>query len=269
VIFASYNQTTADRIIRERIHAITDIKGWVVVSSDNEVLDEAEAAGLRGMKCAQFAELLQRPLEEKPHPSENPNLRFTEKEVDEWMGIFGVEDEGIWEDEPEGKPVPPKGGVLSLRAADMPKPELAPKAKEVKSDVDEWIEVFGEESSKEPTQKAERIIPRGGIKPIKKADPEKDREVDITMKGSDLKVSENSVAAWLEVFGDEDKTREATDPAFQKSDPEKQGRYKNKDGKYEPTVHERMGTAEDIHLNRGEVDAWMDVFGLNDKDEES
>lgn len=263
VIFASYQKTTADKIIRERIREITDIKGWVVVSSDNEVLDDAEAAGMRGMKCAQFAELLQRPLEEKPHPSENPNLRFSEKEVDEWMGIFGVEveDEGTWEDEPEAKKVPPKA---------EPKPAPVAKAKEVKTDVDEWLDVFGEETSKEPTQKAERIIPRGGVKPIRKADPEKDREVDISMKGSDLKVSENSVAAWMEVFGEEDRERQPTDPAFQRDDPEKQGRYKNKDGKYEPTVHKRMATSEDIHLNRGEVDAWMDVFGFKEdkKDEE-
>lgn len=262
VIFASYQQTTADRIIRERIHAITDIKGWIVVSSDNEVLAEAENAGMRGMKCAQFAELLQKPLEEKPHPSENPNLRFSEKEVDEWLGIFGIEDEGTWEDEPEVRKPEAKP-----KAA--PKPAANPTpVKAEKSDVDEWLDVFGEESKKAPTQKAERIIPHGGVKPIRKADPEKDREVDISMKGSDLKVSENSVAAWLEVFGDEDRERQPTDPAFQRDDPEKQGRYKNKDGKYEPTVHKRMGTSEDIYLNRGEVDAWMDVFGFKEKDDE-
>jgi predicted RNA-binding protein with PIN domain len=264
VIFASYQQTTADRIIRERIRDITDIKGWIVVSSDNEVLEDAEEAGLTGMRCSQFAELLNRPLEEKPHPSENPNLRFSEKEVDEWLGIFGLEDEGIWESEAD---IPPASPIR--KAVETPKAPEAnpPKAKPV-DEVDEWLGVFGEESVKAPTEKAKRIIPHGGVKPIKKADPEKDREVDITMKASDLKVSENSVAAWLEVFGDEDREREPTDPAFQRDDPEKQGRYKNKDGKYEPTVHKRMATSEDIHLNRGEVDAWMDVFGYKEKDED-
>jgi uncharacterized protein len=264
VIFASYQQTTADKIIRERISAITDIKGWIVVSSDNEVLADAEQAGIMGMRCAQFAQILSRPLEEKPHPSENPNLRFSEKEVDEWMGIFGAEDEGTWELESETKKV----AQAAPKAAETPKTPEAPKpkAKQTDNDVDEWLEVFGEEPTKAPTEKAKRIIPHGGIKPIKKADPEKDSQVDITMKGSDLLVNKNSVAAWMEIFGKEDEKREPTDPAFQRDDPEKQGRYKNKDGKYEPTVHKRMATSEDIHLNRGEVDAWMDVFGFDNEE---
>jgi hypothetical protein len=272
VVFAASRQTNADRIIRERIRLTRDVNGWIVVSSDNEILDEARAVGMKGLKCADFAAMLLRPLRTRLDRSENPHVIVSEAEVLEFLKLFGVDDT----DESDVElPVIP--GELPVAAAiappENPAPQVqvensnAPQVRQVADDVDGWLEIFGEEPNREPTEKAAKITPRGVQKKSKKVQPA-EASANENLKESELMLPKNTVDAWMQVFGAEDKEREPTDPNPQRFVPSLQGRFKNKDGKREPTVHKRMATSDEIFLNAGEVDAWMEVFGVTDEDEE-
>src|SRR5215203_1324288 len=92
VVFASSRQSNADRIIRERIRLTTDVKGWVIVSSDNEILDEARGVGMRGIKGAEFADMLLRPTKAKLDRGEQPHVMVSEAEIKEFLALFGVDD---------------------------------------------------------------------------------------------------------------------------------------------------------------------------------
>ena len=279
VIFASATNTNADNIIRERINNIRDIAGWTVVSSDNEVLDSARMAGMRGMKCLDFAEILTRPVEEKPHKGENPNVMVSPQEVEEWLELFGVDADETFIDEvtqrkAENRPKyiqPEHPRIVKLNKLDDPakkaktqKRDLS-KIKNADEEVAQWLDIFGENPQREVTDKPQKIQIRGKKEPAVEADNSTD-EINEEVKGGTLSVSENSVEAWLEAFGDPDKERKPTDEAFQRNDPSKQGRYRNAQGKREPSVHKNMATSDEIYLNEGEVDAWMDVFGASDDD---
>lgn len=265
VIFASFHQSNADRILRERIRAIDDIQGWTLVSSDNEVREEAILRGIKALNCHEFIEILFPPKEAKPHAGINPNVVVPKEEVEDWLGQFGGEVENTSVPPPELpakklKPEPPPPSEPDLARA------REERIQQKESDVEHWLEVFGEEPAPEATDKPMKFVPRHRKRPKQK--PEGKQELSPEMKSGEIELSENTVDAWIDVFGEQDKKREPTDPAMQRSDPSKQGRYRNKDGKREPLVHKRMGTAPDIHLNRGEVDAWMDVFGVEEEDDE-
>lgn len=78
----------ADDVMIRRIHAEKDIKGWIVVSSDERVLATARRKGMRGVRCAEFAREIQQKMALKPK-EENPHVYVSPKEVEEWLEIFG------------------------------------------------------------------------------------------------------------------------------------------------------------------------------------
>lgn len=280
VIFASAKRTNADSVIRERIGSIRDVKGWTVVSSDNEVLESATSAGMRGMKCIDFADIMTRPKPEKPHKGINSNVMVSPQEVEEWLELFGVEADETFIDQVTQRRAdnPPryikreiprvsddsKPSIIKRRKARPQKRDLS-KIKNADDEVAQWMDIFGENPEREATDKPQKFHIRGKQTPETEPDNSTD-EINEAVKGGNLTVSENSVEAWLEVFGDVDTERKPTDEAFQKSDPSKQGRYRNASGKREPSVHKRMATSEEVYLNDGEIDAWMDVFGVDDDD---
>lgn len=272
VVFASAAHTNADNIIRERINNIRDIKGWTVVSSDNEVLDAARLVGMRGMKCHEFAEILTRKLDEKLHEGENPNVMVSPDEVKEWLTLFGVDADETFVEQmtAEQSTLPPTfiprehPTIIKATKAKVPKKRDLSKIKNAEDEVAQWLNVFGENPQREVTDKPRPIKIRGRAEP--QVEDNTTDEINEEVKGGTLSVSENSVEAWLEVFGEPEKDLKPTDPAFQRSDPSKQGRYKNSDGKRQPSVHKGMATSDEIYLNEGEVDAWMDVFGADDND---
>lgn len=269
VVFASAVHTNADNIIRERINNIRDIKGWTVVSTDNEVLDSARTAGMRGMKCVDFAEILTRKLDEKPHEGENPNVMVSPDEVQEWLTLFGVDADETFLDEiaPEisttSKAIVSKPSIIKSKKAPASKHDLS-KIKNADDEVEQWLEIFGENPQREVTDKPQPFIIHGKKEP--KQDDNTTDEVNEEVKGGSLSISDNSVDAWLDIFGEPEPDREPTDPAYQRNDPSKQGRYKNSQGKREPSVYKGMATSDEVYLNEGEVDAWMDVFGASDED---
>ncbi|MCA9914277.1 MAG: NYN domain-containing protein, partial [Anaerolineae bacterium] len=277
VIFATAQKTTADRIIMERIRDTRDVKGWAVVSSDEEVLHAAVQAGMKGVRCHRFAQVLMLPPPEDNHPGIREHLILTEGEVQEWMEFFGVDEEAeepassnekpriVRRDQPEPPPEEPTTSQMQT-SADTSAPKKAPSA----NDVDAWMQAFGDAEERKPTDPRQRIQPRH--KPKRKTHKSTDGlpEVDAESgEADDVPLTRNTVDAWMKFFGGEpSKDREPTDLSPQRKEARKQGRYRNADGKREPTVHKRMSTSEDIYLNSGEVDAWMDVFGVQEEDDE-
>lgn len=273
VIFASASNSDADSLIRERIKRTRDVKGWIVISSDNEILDEARNIGMRGMKCVDFAEKLTRPAEEKPHKGENPNVMVSDKEIQEWLEVFGVDADETFLDPTIVREAPSNPAPIIKRKRVKPTPSKPRHTKPKKTSysggqtddtIDAWMNIFEQQPTPEVTDKPQAIH-------IERDEPEQvvdtgTDEINEEVKGGTLSVSENSVDAWLEVFGEVDTERQPTDPAYQRNDPSKQGRYRNEHGKREPTVHKRMATSDEVYLNDGEVDAWMDVFGASDDD---
>ncbi len=275
VIFATAQKTTADRIIMERIRETRDVKGWVVVSSDEEVLHAAVQAGMKGLRCQKFADVLTAPPAEDNHPGIREHLMLTESELQEWMDLFGV-------DEDAEAPAPPNENPRITRREQPEPPEVTassqtqtsaekstPQRAPTSNDVDAWLDAFGG-GERKPTDPRKRIQPRGKPKPKPRKANDGLPEVDAESgDADDVSLTRNTVDAWMKLFGGEPPAdREPTDISPERNKARKQGRYRNADGKREPTVHKRMSTSEDIYLNSGEVDAWLDVFGVEDEKDE-
>jgi hypothetical protein len=88
VVFAS-QRSTADRVMMERINKIPDPMNWVVVSSDNDVLETARRRRMGTMKSADFAALLEAPPKPVVDAGEASDVQLSEKEVGEWLDLFG------------------------------------------------------------------------------------------------------------------------------------------------------------------------------------
>lgn len=252
VVFAAAGQTNADSIIRERIKRTTDVKGWVVVTSDREILSEAEQAGMGALKCVEFAHLMLRPHKQKPHKGIDEQVYVSPKEVEEWLAIFGEELDAAQDERDQKRRAPqrrPAANAPQAAPPAMQKPvKQAPKAPAM-DDVEGWLEMFEAAGESQPTDKAASITPRRDPK-----HSHKPVEADLP--------APNDVDGWLEIFGEEGQEN-PTDFAPGRSDPSKQGRYGRKD-KREPTVHKNMSTSDEIYLSEGEVDVWMDFFGVDD-----
>ncbi len=281
VVFATAQKTTADRIIMERIRSTRDVKGWVVISSDEEVLNAATNAGMGAMRCQKFADVLVRPPEEDNHPGIRQHLILTEAEIAEWMDVFGVDDEAEAEtpqrEQPQARPPqqPPQARSAAENDAESPaEPTDKPAAKRgtppADNDVDAWLDAFGGEPTRKPTDPRKRIQPRHKPKTKRRKASDGLPEVDAESgEADDVRMTRNTVDAWMKLFGGEpDPERQPTDISPERNKARKQGRYRNAQGKREPTVHKRMSTSEEIYLNPGEVDAWMEVFGVTDEDDE-
>jgi uncharacterized protein len=84
VVFAPHD-SNADQVMMNRISGIQNPKDWTVVSSDNDVLAAAKRRRMQTMKSAEFASLIERPVQpDKPAPDK----QLSPDEVDEWLTLF-------------------------------------------------------------------------------------------------------------------------------------------------------------------------------------
>jgi len=94
VVFAG-SHTNADRILRERIGSEKQPGQVTVVSSDHEVIAAARARKITVARSSEFAVQLTmaapRPARRKGPPADE--RRLSEAEVDEWMHLFGQNDD--------------------------------------------------------------------------------------------------------------------------------------------------------------------------------
>lgn len=93
VVFAS-GRSSADRVMVERIYKIQDVKGWVIVTSDNDVMARARRRGMETMHSEEFARLLEAPPPKVVDAGEAVEVSLSAEEVNEWMNLFGDGDTG-------------------------------------------------------------------------------------------------------------------------------------------------------------------------------
>lgn len=87
VVFAS-QRITADKVILERIRTTRDPRFWIVVSSDQVVLDAARRKGMTTITSTEFASQLRAMPKPKAQP-EKPDKPLAPDEVEEWLKVFG------------------------------------------------------------------------------------------------------------------------------------------------------------------------------------
>jgi predicted RNA-binding protein with PIN domain len=88
VIFAP-PRTPADKLIIDRMRALSDVRAMVVVSSDRAIRAVAEQRGIRVIGSADFASALNAPARRTVKKDEDANPVVTAAEVDYWLKIFG------------------------------------------------------------------------------------------------------------------------------------------------------------------------------------
>ncbi len=79
---------TADNAIRARLKNMArDSKNWVVVSSDREVQDAAQAHHAQFISAEEFVKMLREARNSAPKPNIE-DKKLSDAEVDEWLEIF-------------------------------------------------------------------------------------------------------------------------------------------------------------------------------------
>jgi len=87
VVFAS-GRSSADRVMVERIYKIQDIKGWVIVTSDNDVMSRALRRGMETLHSEEFAFMLDAPPPKVEDEGEATDVNLSSAEVNEWLNLF-------------------------------------------------------------------------------------------------------------------------------------------------------------------------------------
>lgn len=87
--------STADQAIRQKLNRLAGAaRNWTVVSSDHEVQAAARAARAHVLSSEEFASQLATTLAaEGAMPEEKPHI--TPEEIEEWLKLFGVDDEDL------------------------------------------------------------------------------------------------------------------------------------------------------------------------------
>ena len=88
VVFAS-GRSSADRVMMERINKVPDPNGWIVVSSDHDVLATARKRRMSTLRSDEFAVLLEAPPKPVVDAGEASDVHLSAQEVDEWLDLFG------------------------------------------------------------------------------------------------------------------------------------------------------------------------------------
>ncbi len=141
VIFASAGRT-ADSLLINRIHKLKNPQAFRLVTSDQQIIAAAKQKRVPVIRSDEFATRLDAPPETPQAPPAEDNPVISDKEVDEWLDIFGPVPEIKRKKVAKKKrPLPPK-----------PKKKKRPLTQQKRSnskldddDLAEWLALFGEE----------------------------------------------------------------------------------------------------------------------------
>jgi uncharacterized protein len=145
VIFAPEG-TTADSLIIKRIRKIQNPPEYTLVTSDQQIIAAAEKRRLRHLRSETFAANMgqdkQTRLAPPAPPSETDSPKISEREVAEWLELFGPEPE---------VPAKPKRSFTPKKAAKQ-KPKPRRSLQELKrtdnklddDELSEWLDLFGQ-----------------------------------------------------------------------------------------------------------------------------
>ena len=242
VIFAARRRTNADRIIRARIRALPDAPNWTVISSDREILDQADAAGARTISAQDFAYALNHPpKEEKEKPQS-----VSPTEVERWLEVF---------DEPEdAAPTTDEAGQAA--AYDPPPtasdPSAPPKQRKRRKRGSRRTQ---RRRAQPQTKRSTRTIAEqlGAEQAPASGESAPSRQAPEPPSGKPERVSDREVEEWLEVFGEPEESH-VPPPKLPK---------RRRKKPTEPVVNKQG------ELSDGEVDAWLEVFGGDESQAEA
>ena len=89
------SEQTADLAIRDKLRRLGgEARNWTVVSSDHQVQAAARAARAAVVPAEIFSRQMREVLDSSPKISEAVDKRLSTEEVDDWMKIFGIDQEG-------------------------------------------------------------------------------------------------------------------------------------------------------------------------------
>jgi uncharacterized protein len=248
VVFATAFQTTADRIIMERIRDTPDAGNWTVVSSDNEVLAAARQHGMRAMLSSDFAPELTARSAAPNDIGERIHVTVPPQEVDEWLDIFGETSEDT---------------------IDPPPPAQKPTKPPV-------------QSSAKPGKNGTASHTNGHQKPSKKATngrkPTLSQKLSTLGKADDVHIPDNDVEAWLDYFHTAQPPKPDAAPARKPPAP-RPPLEPDEDDEIEieaappprktkpPAPPKLKGKFDDEYISNAEIEEWLDIFTDFDDDE--
>ena len=86
---------TADQAIRNKLQRLGgEARNWTVVSSDHQVQAAARAARAAVIPSETFSRQMKEILDSSPKTSEVADKGLSNDEVDDWMKIFGIDEDG-------------------------------------------------------------------------------------------------------------------------------------------------------------------------------
>jgi predicted RNA-binding protein with PIN domain len=145
VIFAPEGRT-ADSLIIKRIRKIKNPPEYTLVSSDQQIITAAQKRHLRHLRSEAFAQKMGQEKRKRTAPpppsSETDDPHNSEREVAEWLELFGPEPKTT------KKPRPPRRKKKQSR----PKPKSRRSMQELKradkklddDELSEWLDLFGQ-----------------------------------------------------------------------------------------------------------------------------
>lgn len=153
VIFAPEGKT-ADSLIIKRIRKIKNPPEHTLVTSDQQIITEAQKRRLRHLRAETFAAKMGQEKQKRtaPPPSETDDPQISDLEVAEWLELFGPEPEIPQRPKPSR---PPSTRPPSTRPAKKATPKRKSKSRrslrELKrtdrklddDELSEWIDLFG------------------------------------------------------------------------------------------------------------------------------
>jgi predicted RNA-binding protein with PIN domain len=89
VVFAPHG-STADVVIARRVGSSRNPRGWLVVTSDQRLVETVKRHGARVQSAEDFASALDRPAEAPPDWRETPP---SPEEVGAWLALFDSEEQ--------------------------------------------------------------------------------------------------------------------------------------------------------------------------------
>lgn len=189
---------SADDVIKQMIRARAHGKrqGLLIVTSDNDIAQCAQAHNAAWIKSEAFERTVQQALD-APQPIDRKHVQLSPDEVQEWMDFFGAAD-----DVEEARTIPTdRRGRYRLPQ----KPPAPPKPSPPKPD---------SQPAAPDDEQPERISRR---RPIPAPSPPRNAPTPITppdeLDRINVHLSENDVDAWLKIFHDAEKTDDAESDA--------------------------------------------------------
>lgn len=273
VIFAARQHTIADRIIRERVHQLPDAPNWTVVSSDREVLEQAQLAGARTLSAQAFADALERPPAEAQEKPET----ISAAEVAAWLEVFQEPTElppptpapvvrppqPYRQTPPSDARTPEQGRTRrtigsqlgqepASEAAPEAIPEIVPEEKPgelSEAEVDAWLDFFGGEPETPgvPPPQIQRVAASGKPPALK------------VKKTGASALTGHEVDAWLDFFGGEAQPPQSTQPAPPSQAVRKAGgKLAATKSKFAPVTTEASAAGD---LSAEDRELWQRLFG--------